>query len=279
MPELPEAETIVRGLRRIVVGERIARVEVVHPDVLRVSPARLGARLRGRAIHAVARRGKNVLTFLDDGGVLAVNLGMTGRLLPFSTPPRGADRPTHPAVRLRFVGGGGLVFDDQRRFGTFEALEPSEWAARDARMGPEPLEGGFSAARLARDLARSRSPVRTWLLDQRRIAGVGNIYALEALHRAAIHPLCPADRVGSAGAKRLHAALLHVLRAAIRKGGTTIRDYRDAGGGEGRYAPRLRVYGREGEACPSCGTPVARLLRSGRSAYFCPACQPVPGSR
>ena len=275
MPELPEAETIVRGLRRTVVGERIASVGVVRADVLRITPRRLRARLRGRAIEGIGRRGKNVLLLLDGGRVLAVNLGMTGRLLPFPTEPRGEERPTHPAVRLRFAGGGVLVFDDQRRFGTFEALEASEWATRDLRMGPEPLERGFTAARLARDLEGSRSPVRSWLLDQRRIAGVGNIYALEALHRAGIDPLTPADRVGEAGAARLHRAIRDVLRAAIRRRGTTIRDYRDADGGEGAYAARLRVYGREGEPCLACGTRVARVALSNRSAYFCPACQPA----
>jgi formamidopyrimidine-DNA glycosylase len=275
MPELPEAETIVRGLRRTVVGERITGVDVVHPDVLRVPPRRLRARLRGRTIQGIGRRGKNVLVLLGDGGILAVNLGMTGRLLPFPVEPRADARPTHPAVRLRFEGGGVLVFDDQRRFGTFEALEASDWEARDRRMGPEPLERGFTPARLTRGLAGSRSPVRSWLLDQRRIAGVGNIYALEALHRAGIHPLCPADRVGEAAAARLHRAIRDVLRAAIRRGGTTIRDYRDTDGGEGAYATRLRVYGREGQPCPGCGAPVARVVLSNRSAYFCPACQPA----
>jgi formamidopyrimidine-DNA glycosylase len=279
VPELPEAETIVRGLRGTVVGARIAGVDVLHADVLRVSPRHLRSRLRGRTIRGIGRRGKNVLLLLDDGGVMAVNLGMTGGLLSFPRAPRGAERPTHPAVRLRFEGGGVLVFDDQRRFGTFEALAPSEWEARDRRMGPEPLERGFTPALLARDLARSRSPIRSWLLDQRRIAGVGNIYALEALHRAGINPLSPANRVGGSAAEHLHRALRDVLRAAIRRRGTTIRDYRDADGGKGAYAPLLRVYGREGEPCTRCGTPVARVVLSNRSAYFCPACQPAARRR
>ncbi len=275
MPELPEAETIVRGLRGAVVGKRITGVDVIRHDVLRTAVTSLRARLRGRSVRGVGRRGKNVLFFLDDGGVLAVNLGMTGRLLPFPTPPRGAARPAHPAVRLRFAGGGVLVFDDQRRFGTFEALEGAAWEVRHRRMGPEPLSAGFTPAVLAQALGRSRSPVRSWLLDQRRIAGVGNIYAVEALHRAGIHPLCPANQVGDAGARRLHRAIQNVLRAAISRGGTTIRDYRNAAGGEGAYAARLRVYGREGEPCPACGALVTRVVLSNRSAYFCPACQPA----
>lgn len=279
MPELPEAETIVRGLRRTVVGRRIRGVRVPHPDVLRVAPARFGRRARGRSITGVSRRGKNVLLLLDDGATLAVNLGMTGRLLPFPTPPRGAKAPTHPAVILGFEDGGVLVFDDQRRFGTVEILDAAAWAERDARMGPEPLERSYTAERLHRDLGRSRAPIRSWLLDQRRIAGVGNIYAVESLHRAGIHPLRPADRVRPDEAERLHAALRDILRAAIRRGGTTIRDYRNADGAEGAYARRLRVYGREGEPCPSCGASVERVVLSNRSAYYCSRCQPAGTDR
>lgn len=277
MPELPEAETIVRGLRSTVVGARIESARVLRADVL---PQGLGAfrRLaRGRVLEGVGRRGKNVLIRLDGGDVLAVNLGMTGRLLPFPEPPRGARRPTHPAVIFRFEGGGVLVFDDQRRFGTVEILDAASWAERDARMGPEPLERPFTPARLHRDLQRSRSPLRSWLLDQRRIAGVGNIYAVEALHRAGLHPLRPANRVTGDEAGALHGAIRAVLRAAIDQGGTTIRDYRNAEGGEGAYARRLHVYGREGEPCPRCGTPVERVVLSNRSAFFCPSCQPGPG--
>ncbi len=276
MPELPEAETIVRGLRRSVVGRRIRRVEVMHPDVLR-APLRAFARAaRSRTVEDVGRRGKNVLLFLSEDGVLAVNLGMTGRLLPFTGVPRGNERPTHPVVRFLFDDGGMLVFEDQRRFGTVEVLDTAGWAARDARMGPEPLGPAFTADVLARALGGSRSPVRSWLLDQRRIAGIGNIYAVEALHRAGIHPLRRSRELDAGEARRLHGAIRSVLRAAIRHGGTTIRDYRNVDGGEGEYRSLLRVYGREGEPCPRCGTPVARAVLSNRSAYFCPACQPAP---
>ena len=251
----------------------------MHADVLRAPPRVFARAVRGRTIKGLGRRGKNVLMLLDEGCVLAVNLGMTGGLLPFAVPPRGAARPTHPAVRFRFDDGGTLIFNDQRRFGTVEALDASEWAVRDARMGPEPFERGFTVARLTHDLARSRSPLRSWLLDQRRIAGIGNIYAVEALHRAGVHPLRPANEVDADEALRLHGAIRAVLRAAIRHGGTTIRDYRNADGGEGEYSPRLRVYGREGERCPHCGAPVERVVLSNRSAYFCPVCQPARGSR
>ena len=279
MPELPEAETIVRGLRRTVVGERIRRVDVVHADVLRQPRRSLGSMLRGRTIDGVGRRGKNVIVRLDGGYVLAVNLGMTGRLLPFPTPPRGSARPTHPAVWLRFASGGVLAFDDQRRFGTFEALDDEAWALRSGRMGPEPLGRAFTPERLHRDLGGSRSPVRSWLLDQRRIAGVGNIYAAEALYHAGVDPRRPAHGVSPEEAVRLHGAIRSVLRHAIEDGGTTIRDYRNAEGGEGSYGRRLHVYGREGEACDRCGTTIRRVVLSNRSAFFCPTCQPPGDAR
>lgn len=274
MPELPEAETIVRGLRPALVGATIRSVDAPHPDVLRQPLRRFSAAVRGRTIEAVRRRGKNVLFHLDGGRVLAVNLGMTGRLLPFPEAPKGAHRPTHPAVRLRFQGGGVLVFDDQRRFGTVEALEPETWAERDRRMGPEPLEKSFTPARLHAGLQTSRSPLRSWLLDQGRIAGVGNIYAAEALYLAGLHPRCPANRVTRHEAEALHTGIRTVLRAAIHHGGTTIRDYRNADGEEGAYARRLHVYGREGEPCLECGDTVERRVFSNRSAFFCPTCQP-----
>lgn len=274
MPELPEAETIVRGLRPTIVGERIRRIEVPRPDVLREPRARFARKLRGRTLTGVERRGKNVLIGLDDASLVAVNLGMTGRLLPYPAPPRGRARPGHPAVRIGFDGGGVLVFDDTRRFGTVECLDADEWAARSARMGPEPLEPALRAERFHELLSSSRSPIRSWLLDQRRIAGIGNIYANEALHLAGVHPSTPARDVTAPRAARLLDAIREVLRAAIGAGGTTIRDYRDADGAEGQYARRLHVYGRDGLPCPTCASTIERLVLSNRSAFFCPRCQP-----
>lgn len=274
MPELPEAETIVRGLRGTVLGERIERADVLKPDVLREPRRRFSPKVRGRTIQAIERRAKNVLLVLDDGGVIAVNLGMTGRLLPFARPPRGRAAPGHPAVRFRFASGGVLVFDDTRRFGTVECLSTAEWRVRSGRFGPEPLADDFTAEGLGGALARSRAPIRSWLLDQKRIAGVGNIYAAEALYLAGIHPRRPADQVGPAESVALHSALRRVLGDAIRAGGTTIRDYRNAGGEEGRYARRLHVYGREGEPCRRCGAAIERVVFANRSAFLCPHCQP-----
>ena len=276
MPELPEAETIVRGLRPAVVERVVRRAEVVKTDVLREPTGRFARKVRGRSIVRIDRRGKNVLIGLDDDSVIAVNLGMTGRLLHFPIPPRGASRPGHPAVRFHFQGGGVLVFDDTRRFGTVECLTPSEWAERSDRMGPEPLDAAYSARDLHRGLGVSRSPVRSWLLDQRRIAGVGNIYANEALYLARMHPQTRACDITQPEAVRLHRSIRRVLRDAIRAGGTTIRDYRTANGEEGQYARRLVVYGRHDEACTRCRTPIRKVVFGNRSAFYCPGCQPAP---
>ena len=275
MPELPEAETIVRGLRPAITGRRIARAEVLKPDVLREPGRRFRPKVRGRTVRAVERRAKNVLILLDGGRRVAVNLGMTGRLLPFERPPRGRRRPTHAAVRFRFTDGSLLVFDDTRRFGTVECLTDEEWAERERRFGPEPLDDAFTPERLHEAMSRSRSPVRSWLLDQRRIAGVGNISAAEALFLSGVHPLRQARSVRADEAGRLHGAVRAVLRDAIDEGGTTIRDYRNANGDEGRYARLLWVYGRDGDGCRRCGDTIGRVVLSNRSAFFCPTCQPA----
>jgi formamidopyrimidine-DNA glycosylase len=198
---------------------------------------------------------------------------MTGRLLPLPIRPPRDQRPTHPAVRFRLRPDALLVFDDTRRFGTVECLEADAWGARSARMGPEPLDPGFGPEELHRALAASRSPARSWLLDQRKIAGVGNIYANEALYLAGIHPQTPASTIDGDAAARLYAGLVAVLRKAIDAGGTTLRDYRNADGEEGSFAPSLLVYGRAGEQCGRCGTTIVRSVFGGRSAFACPICQ------
>ena len=164
-----------------------------------------------------------------------------------------------------------------RRFGSLEVLAPAAWRERAAALGPEPLDGDWDPERLGRDLAASRSPVRSWLLDQRKVAGVGNIYANEALHRAGLHPRRPARSLSGAEVEALHGALRAVLEEAIHARGTTIRDYRDAAGRSGTFARELRVYGREDEPCRGCGTPIRRIVFGGRSAFLCPRCQPGKG--
>jgi formamidopyrimidine-DNA glycosylase len=288
MPELPEAETIARGLRAPATGAILAGAAVIHADVLDPDPGDFDRALRGRRIVGVGRRGKNVVLELDDGLRLVVNLGMSGRLLWIGDPP-GGPPPSHPAVILHLEAspgpadgsspparGGRIVYHDPRRFGRIQLLTPREWRAFSGSLGPEPLSPRFTARALHEGLAASRMPLRSWLLDQRKIAGVGNIYASEACHRARLHPALPANRVDLPGARRLHRAIRKVLGDAVAGGGTTLRDYRTAQGWEGAYQRELRVYGQEGGGCPRCGAPVRRIVFSNRSAFHCPRCQPDP---
>lgn len=279
VPELPEAETIVRGLRTKIVGESIRRVEVLHIDILRQPKSIFSKRVRLRRIDGIERRGKNVLLVLNEGWVIKVNLGMTGRLLPFSRPPRGIERPTHPAVRIRFLSGALLVFDDTRRFGSVEALSGAEWNERSNLMGPEPLGPSYQVSGLIDGLHRSSSPIRSWLLDQKRIAGIGNIYANEALYLAGIHPQRQSCSVTRNEAKALYRSLRSVLGDAIKAGGTTIQDYRNTDGDKGEYAGQLGIYGREGKPCNRCTSKVKRVVFGNRSAFYCPSCQPFRSNK
>jgi formamidopyrimidine-DNA glycosylase len=288
MPELPEAETIVRGLRRPLEGAVVGAVRVIHPDVLDTEASELAGGLEGRRITVVGRRGKNVVIGLDSGLRLVVNLGMSGRLLwrPVDDP---SQPPSHPAVSFgllpgagidapsgAFAPGGDVVYHDPRRFGRIRLLDPEAWRSWSGSMGPEPLSAGFTARVLAEAFAGSKSPIRSWLLDQRKVAGVGNIYASEACHLARIHPQTPAGQIDAAGARRLHGAIRRVLAGAVAAGGTTLRDYRTAEGWEGAYQYALRAYGREGLPCPRCGESIVRVVFSNRSAFYCPRCQPEP---
>ena len=271
MPELPEVETIVRGLRPTLPGKTIERLRILHADVLRQPRREFSARLKGRTFESVDRRGKNIVAHLTEGVVLVVNLGMTGRLVW----ARDETPTTHPAVRFTVNAGPALVYDDVRRFGRLEAMNETEWALRDRDLGPEPLSTTFTAQRLHEDLSRSVSPIRSWLLDQRRVAGVGNIYANEALHLAGIHPQRSCKSMTEGEARKLHRALRRTLSSAVENRGTTLRDYRDASGNPGDNASRLRVYGRGEEPCLRCSTRVCRLVFGNRSAFYCPSCQPV----
>lgn len=272
VPELPEVESVVRGLTRTLPGHRIRRTEVRRPDVVPGGVRRLQVGLKDARLLRVSRRAKNIVITLESGDVLAVNLGMTGKLLYFSDGRMA--RTTHPAVRFHLDRGARLVFDDVRRFGTVEWLTPSDWRVRDGRFGPEPLSRNFDPEQLHRGLSRSRSPLRSWLLDQRRVAGVGNIYANEALFLAGLHPRRSANTVGPAKAEALYHGLRNTLAEAVSQGGTTLRNYVDSDGRRGRYAANLRVYGREGQPCHRCGDRVVRSVFGGRSAFHCPTCQP-----
>lgn len=271
MPELPEAETIARDLDPRLAGRRISDVLVTYADVIAGDPTTFRDSLVGRTVTAVGRRGKNVVLGLDDAGRLAVNLGMTGRLVT-SDAPR-ADELRHVAVSLALDDRRELLYDDTRRFGLLQRYDAESWALRDLELGLEPLSPQFTADALWALSKQTRTPVRNFLLDQRRVAGVGNIYALEALFRAGIRPTRRGHRVTRAEAARLRDTLRDVLTRAIEHRGTTFSDYRDASGEAGGFEPLLEVYGREGEPCRRCGTAIRRTVLTNRSAFYCPTCQ------
>lgn len=276
MPELPEAETIVRDLRDRIVGARIAAVHIIHPDILAhdLRPAHFRAAMTGKRLTGVRRRAKKVLLEVEGELTIVVNLGMTGRLIVSDSPRAGEFR--HVAIRFDLDDGRAVLYDDIRRFGSLELHDPESLAARLAELGVEPLSDEFTGKLLHELTSHSRTPIRNWLLDQRRVAGIGNIYAIEALWHARVHPARPANSLTAREASKLRDALRQVLQESIDARGTTISDYRDSSGEAGAYSARLKVYGREGEPCPRCGTPIERIVLSNRSAFFCPKCQPAP---
>jgi len=275
MPALPEVETIVRQLGSQLPESRIRRIRVHRKDLLRESVASFRRGLEGSEIRSFKRRGKNIIVHHSGGGVLLVNLGMTGQLL-YRGPAHGGEPPSHLGLTFELAPEGTLFYADVRRFGHLLRLSDDAWAAESRRLGPEPLGRGLTPLKLHGALQASRSPIRSWLLDQTRIAGIGNIYAAEALFRAGIHPGRPAGSLTAEESRTLLAGIREVLREAIRARGTTLRDYRTASGDLGSFGPRLQVYGRAGEACPVCKCPVERIVFGNRSAYFCPRCQPEP---
>ena len=286
MPELPEVETIRRELATALEGSAIAAVYIRKPDILMDgdSPRRFAAELRGRRIASVGRRGKNLLVCLtpDDrrpAGVLQIQVRMTGRFaVAPDNDPRGGQLAeqlgfSHIAAQFELDDGRTVLYDDVRRLGGFRLLTPEAWRLREQELGPEPLEVGFSARDMARALAHGRAAVKNALLNQRRIAGVGNIYASEALHRARLDPRRACRTLDEHDVRRLHRGLRAVLSEALREAGTTLRDYRTVSGGTGKYQDRLRVYDREGRPCLRCGEAIRRVLQAGRSSYYCPGCQ------
>lgn len=274
MPELPEVETIRRELARELPGRRITEVRVAQGDIV-MTPSSVRAfreGLRGHRITAVGRRAKYLLFDLSGPRVLQTQLRMTGRFTLGEEAPD-AEVYGHVAAEFELDDGRTLSYDDVRRLGGFRLLPVETWRREEAGLGPEPLSEAFDRDTLVAALAGSRAPVKNALLDQGRIAGVGNIYASESLHGAALDPRRPAGELGAAEVGRLHGALRAVLSDALDAAGTTLRDYRAVDGRSGRYQERLRVYGREGEACPRCGDPVQRIVQAGRSTFFCPGCQ------
>jgi len=272
MPELPEVETIARDLRPRLVGAAIERVRVLKPDILRgIGRGALAHALAGRRISSVSRRAKHVVIALDDGRRLVVQPRMTGSLRVLGE-QEAADG--YVALAVRLSTGGLLAYRDVRRLGTVHLLSPSAWERYTARIGPEPLEPAFTPARLAAALAGGRLAVKKALMDQRRLAGVGNIYANEALWGAGIDPSRLSRAVTAPECRRLHRVLVALLRRSIRGRGTTVRDYRTGTGEAGTFQSRLNVYGRAGRPCRRCGRRIVLThVVDARATYFCPGCQ------
>jgi formamidopyrimidine-DNA glycosylase len=273
LPELPEVETVAAGLRPDLEGRRVLDVDLRFPGMVRYpDPRHFAARLRGRRIGVVSRRGKYLLLGLDDGQVLVVHLGMTGQLrcVAASVP-----EPDHLHAVFALDDGRQLRYRDPRRFGRLLLGTEEELLAERAmpHLGPEPLDEHFTAADLYRRLHVRRAPIKALLLDQRIVAGVGNIYADEACFRARVRPERAAGTLSRPAVGRLRQALTDVIREAIANRGSTIIDYRDAWGEIGGNQERLLVYGRAGEPCVRCGRPLRQARIGGRTTVYCRWCQ------
>ena len=273
MPELPEVETVRARLEPLLVGRRLERVEIHDPRLTRpFDPAGVAAELEGERIAAVDRRGKYLIVRFESGRVLLIHLRMTGNLLHGSRALPPADPHRRAVVRLD--DGSDVVYRDVRRFGTWLLVEPEQLEPYLVdRVGREPLGRSFTTKRLTEALAGRRTPVKAAILDQRRLAGVGNIYADEALWRARVHPQRPAGELDSTELKALHGGIRTALKAGIERQGATLRDYRTPDGSSGAMQHEFKVYGREGEPCERCGTPIEKIRAAGRGTSYCPNCQ------
>jgi formamidopyrimidine-DNA glycosylase len=277
VPELPEVETVARGLHAALAGRTITEVKVLWKrSVASPDPAAFARRLVGQTVANVGRRGKWVVMSLNGGDTLLIHLRMSGRLVM-------EDEACLDARHLRALflldDGRRLSFVDQRKFGRLHLTDNPDQVL--GTLGPEPLSDELTAERLSEMLKQRRGRIKPLLLNQRFLAGLGNIYANEMLWRARIHPLRPADTLTPAEAQRLHGSIRSVLTAAIASGGTTLDDdtYRQADGRPGEFLGKLVVYGREGRPCPRCGQAIERIKVSQRSTYFCPRCQPPQGKK
>ena len=280
MPELPEVETVRRGLLPVMEGQRIDQAQVNRPDLRFALPPNMAARLTGQVVQALRRRSKYILADLSSGETLLIHLGMSGRMLISGT-QLGQFHHAHPApekhdhVVLTMQSGARVTFTDPRRFGAMDLMPTANWQAHKllADLGPEPLGNGFNETYLAQRLANRATPIKSALLDQKVVSGLGNIYVCEVLHRAGIAPTRLAGDLTAQQAAALVPLIRAVLSEAIEAGGSSLRDYRQADGELGYFQHTFRVYDREGQPCLACATPIVRLVQSGRSSFYCPSCQ------
>ncbi len=282
MPELPEVETVVCGLAPAMTGAVIAQADVNRPDLRWPFPVDMSARLSGQKVLQLRRRSKYILADLASGESLLIHLGMSGRML-VSGDPLGQFVHDHPApekhdhVVLHMDNGARITFNDPRRFGAMDLMETATAASHKllAVLGPEPLGNDFHETHLIAALKGRMMPIKSALLDQKIVAGLGNIYVCEALYRGRIHPARKAGRISKPRIAALVPIIRQVLAEAIEAGGSSLRDFRQADGEMGYFQHNFDVYGREGAPCrtPDCGQPIRRIVQSGRSSFYCPSCQ------
>ncbi len=269
MPELPEVETVVRGLRPLLLGQCLTAVIVRRPDLRWPLPPDLGQRLTGATVTAIRRRAKYGLIETDRDDTLIFHLGMSGKFRPCEGEPGLHDHLLFTTRR------GTLAYTDPRRFGSMHIVATASASQHPllAALGPEPLGDAFTAAALIASAHGRRTPIKALLLDQKSVAGIGNIYACEALFAAGINPVRMAGAISPARLTRLHEAIRATLAAAIEAGGSTLRDHAQVSGDLGYFQHRFQSYGREGEPCRACGDPIRRRVQAGRSTFYCARCQ------
>ena len=282
MPELPEVETVRRGLLPVMEGRIITLAEVNRPDLRWPLPEGMADRLTGKRVLALRRRSKYILADLSSGETLLIHLGMSGRML-ISGAMVGAFHHDHPApqkhdhVVLHMDGGARITFNDARRFGAMDLMDTATADAHPllASIGPEPLGNGFDESYLVARLKDRNTPIKSALLDQHLVAGLGNIYVCETLYRGRINPKRKAGQIAAPRVAALVPIIRAVLAEAIEAGGSSLRDYRQADGELGYFQHSFQVFGREGESCrtPGCTATIARIVQSGRSSFYCPQCQ------
>jgi formamidopyrimidine-DNA glycosylase len=273
VPELPEVETVRRRLEPVLVGRRFERVEIDDARLTRPEdPAEVAAELTGERVAALERRGKYLVVRFESGRVLLIHLRMTGNLL--YAPPGNQLDVSHARAVVELDDGTDVVYRDVRRFGTWLLVEPDGLDPYLAtRLGGEPLGRSFTTKALTAKLAKRKAPIKAALLDQRTLAGLGNIYVDEALWRAQIHPLVPARDLGPDEIAALRDGIKKALAAGIKRQGATLRDYRQPDGRSGSMQKEFKVYGRADEPCDRCGTPIAKTRVAGRGTWYCPSCQ------
>jgi formamidopyrimidine-DNA glycosylase len=274
MPELPEVETVVRGLRKTVLGKKIKKLGISPSRVLHSPAASLKRNLIDRRILEISRRGKNIIIKLSSGDLLLIHLGMTGNLFYL-------DRPTlmgkHDHIDLEFSDKTHLRYSDIRKFGKFKLIKSSQAGEENVlkKLGPEPLE--ISGGDFVKLMQRRKGKIKSVLLNQSNMVGIGNIYADEVLFEAKIHPLQKVSDLSKNKLIKLHQAIQKILKKAIKAGGSSVDNYRDVDGESGFFQFYHKVYGREGEPCKRCGTKIKRIIINQRSAHFCPKCQKKRG--